>query len=306
MPQKVAIESWDPEYGVPSGELPSEETDVEIDPDIEVPLAEWAPISSEGLDSDAKLVFIDGVRRIDANAWLDDGIGPLRQGMFASFAAGAVQVADRASVDNIEVRRGLFAPGNPETFTTRAGTYRPFGVAGRGANDLSAALQERLGALEIEVAGKIEGKADLIVVDGPLYRRQHLPRTIGYIKTHRVHYLSGDAEATVAALAPRERTPVFRFRTSWTRNSWYLRLPGPMMHAWSGIVRIEASADLDMEECVLLAELSCRTLPRFASAPHKDPRAPQNLYPIAGLERELRRRLGDPSYVERALRAAAG
>ena len=32
-------------------------------------------------------------------------------------------------------------------------------------------------------------------------------------------------------------------------------------------------------------------LPAFASAPHKDTRSPQNLYPIAGLERELRRRL---------------
>ena len=306
MPQKVAIESWDPEYGVPSAELPVDETDVEIDPGIEVPLGQWAPIPSQDLESDAKLVFIDGVRRIDANAWLDDGIGPLRQGMFASFAAGAVEVGDRASVDHIEVRRGLFALGNPEAFATRAGTYRPFGVAGRGANELSAALQERLGALEIEVAGRIEGEADLIVVDGPLYRRQHLPRTIGYIKTHRVHYLSGDAEATVTGLAPCQRTPLFRFRTSWTRNSWYLRLPGPMAHAWSSIVRIEVSADLDLQECVALAELSCRTLPRFASALHKDPRAPQNLYPIGGLERELRRHLGDLSYVERALRAAAG
>ena len=39
--------------------------------------------------------------------------------------------------------------------------------------------------------------------------------------------------------------------------------------------------------------------------PPKDPRAPQNLYPIAGLERELRRRLGDPALLYRSLRAAA-
>ena len=35
------------------------------------------------------------------------------------------------------------------------------------------------------------------------------------------------------------------------------------------------------------------TLPRFASSPYKDPRAPQNLTPIAGLERKLRGMLGD-------------
>jgi hypothetical protein len=47
------------------------------------------------------------------------------------------------------------------------------------------------------------------------------------------------------------------------------------------------------------------TLPRFASEAHKDARAPQNLYPIAGLERHLKRLLGDPMLLERALRTAA-
>ena len=40
-------------------------------------------------------------------------------------------------------------------------------------------------------------------------------------------------------------------------------------------------------------------------AAHKDARAPQNLYPIGGLERELRRRLGDSRLLYRALRSAA-
>jgi hypothetical protein len=46
-------------------------------------------------------------------------------------------------------------------------------------------------------------------------------------------------------------------------------------------------------------------LPRYASERYKEPRAPQNLYPIAGLERELRRRLGDQRLLYRALRVAA-
>ena len=45
--------------------------------------------------------------------------------------------------------------------------------------------------------------------------------------------------------------------------------------------------------------------PPLASVPHKDPRAPQNLVPIGGLERELRHRLGDQHILYRALRAAA-
>ena len=51
--------------------------------------------------------------------------------------------------------------------------------------------------------------------------------------------------------------------------------------------------------------LSQRALGRFASVAYKDSRAPQNLYPIAGLERELRRRLGDPRVLYRALRQSA-
>jgi hypothetical protein len=46
-------------------------------------------------------------------------------------------------------------------------------------------------------------------------------------------------------------------------------------------------------------------LPPLASSAHKDPRAPQNLVPIGGLERELRRRLGDQQLLYRSLRMAA-
>ena len=47
------------------------------------------------------------------------------------------------------------------------------------------------------------------------------------------------------------------------------------------------------------------TLPRFASTAYKDPRAPQNLVPIAGLERRLRGMLGDGRLLHRALTLAA-
>ena len=53
------------------------------------------------------------------------------------------------------------------------------------------------------------------------------------------------------------------------------------------------------------AETVTATLPRYASEPHKESRAPQNLYPVGGLERELRRRLGDPDLLYRALRRSA-
>ena len=118
-------------------------------------------------------------------------------------------------------------------------------------------------------------------------------------------YLPPDLNAVVGALTPGQRTPAFLMGTSWDRHSWYLRLPGPKGAPWSGVVRIECPATLPVDEVTRLAGLSQRCLGRFASAAYKDSRAPQNLYPIAGLERELRRRLGDQRLLYRALREAA-
>ncbi len=119
----------------------------------------------------------------------------------------------------------------------------------------------------------------------------------------------------VGALAPGQRTPVFTLGTTWRRTSWYLALPGSQQpgsqqpgsqHApWAGVVRLECPADLPPAGAAALADLTARLLPPLGSAPHKDPRAPQNLVPIGGLERELRRRLGDQQLLYRSLRAAA-
>ena len=71
---------------------------------------------------------------------------------------------------------------------------------------------------------------------------------------------------------------------------------------WSGARRTATS----LAEARAVADRATATLPRFASQGHKDPRAPQNLYPIGGLEKELKRRLGDPRLWYRALRTAVG
>jgi hypothetical protein len=135
--------------------------------------------------------------------------------------------------------------------------------------------------------------------------RTHLERTVGYIKTHHASYLPAGQAAVVAALMPGQRTPAFTMGTSWRRNSWYLQLPGTPGVPWSGIVRLECPAELPPAGVTRLADLTARLLPPLASTPHKDPRAPQNLVPIGGLERELRHRLGDQQLLYRALRAAA-
>ena len=146
---------------------------------------------------------------------------------------------------------------------------------------------------------------DQIVVDGPLSQHRHMSGALGYVKTLQRGYGPPDVLRVAGELGPGERTPMLVVGETVARWSWYVRLPGAIVHPLAGIVRCETSSDLDLAAAVALADASARSLPRFASAAHKDSRAPQNLYPIAGLERSLRRRLGDQGLLLRALRQAA-
>jgi hypothetical protein len=67
------------------------------------------------------------------------------------------------------------------------------------------------------------------------------------------------------------------------------------------VVRLEVSAGLGLARVRQLADASARLIPRFASDPAHDPRAPQNLFPIGGLETRLRRLLGDAVLVRHAI-----
>jgi len=52
---------------------------------------------------------------------------------------------------------------------------------------------------------------------------------------------------------------------------------------------------------ISLVNYAAYELPRFASSPIRDARAPQNLVPIGALEDELKRRMGDPLLIRRAI-----
>lgn len=139
----------------------------------------------------------------------------------------------------------------------------------------------------------------------PTARTGPPPRALGFIKTHRAIYLEPVLNRVVPQLAAGERTPVFLVGTRWDRHAWYLRLPCRPGSPWVGVVRVECAANVPAAEAVRLANLSRRLLPRYAWVEYKDQRAPQNPVPIAGLERQLRRRLGEQKYAYRALQLAA-
>jgi hypothetical protein len=183
------------------------------------------------------------------------------------------------------------------------GRYEVMTTRGSTPEELWLGIQERMGDLEGQVAESQAG-APLVVVDGPLSHRRHVEGAVGYVKTQHVQYLPDELRATLAGLPVGYRTPLFLTTTSWSRFSWYLRLANGSGPA-GGLARCEVKADMGVSDAARLAHVVTASLPRYASARHKDPRAPQNLYPIGGLERELRRRLGDSDLAVRALKIAA-
>lgn len=302
---RFAIEAWATEYGSPMDLDERAESEVKVDATVERAADRWEALDpAAGTNVPENILFTDGVRRIDARVWIETDQGT-RPGVCASYAAGAVLCDGRATLGAPKVERGLFtAVTDAAPITSRHARYEVRRANGDRAEQLWLAIQERMGELEAALADGED--ADLVVVDGPL--KTNLTEgcdRIGYVKTHHVSYLSPELEATVASLGPGQRTPLFLTLGRWGRFSWYLRLPGGEGHAWAGVVRCETSADQNIDKVARLADSVAAALPRFASVTHKDPRAPQNLYPIAGLERDLRRRLGDPQILYRDLRVAA-
>lgn len=306
---RFAVEGWAPEYGAPMDEAELADPARPPDPDVEVPAAAWAPRDPARTVPPTAVLFVDGVRRVEARVWVVGDDGATVQGICASYAAGVVRAAGpRAALVQHQVARGLFCPArSAEPIVTRHATFDLNGVAADTFDVLSQALQSRMGALEAAVAAEARdaaGPGSLLVVDGPL---KGVVGGVGYIKTHHTKYLPDELHQVAAALAPGQRTPLFLVTARYGRStySWYQRLPGASGHPWAGVVRCEVAADGPVAEAAATADQVAATLPRFASQPHKDPRAPQNLHPIAGLERELRRRLGDPALLYRGLRSAA-
>ena len=258
--------------------------------------------------------------------WIDDvgatgaGGGPADKAsaaICASYAAGVVCCTGPGRTSATRTSRGLFtvAPHAQDIHlggrTWRARRSRvpkmPLSVT------LSAALQARLADIELVVARQARANP----VDGHVRGRSAGGRRAAARPDRICRVRSGTSRATErlpAAGAARDGRPAAGRPTDpgvpdrqelGPAHSWYLRLPGLPSAPWAGIVRVECSPDLTTDRVVALANLTQAVLPRFASTEYKDSRAPQNLYPIAGLERELRRRLGDSRLLYRALRVAA-
>jgi hypothetical protein len=308
---RFTVDPWDPAYGA-SLDTELEPSEAPVVVDVECAPAAWAPRTPPpDTPVPRAIVFVDGVRRLEARTWIE--VGSVTQpsaeaGIFASYAAGAVRCDGRAEIVDVEVGRGLYSPAEHlADVPTKAGVFAARRTEDARPESLMYSVHSDMADAEVLVAERARRRGDeLLLLDGPLRKRAHVPDAVGIVKTHHVRYLPPELDRVVGELAPGQRTPVFRVDAQpFSRASWYTKLPGPAGGPWSGIVRCEATGALPASEVARLADRVTATLGPFASEPHKDARAPQNLYPIAGLERELRRRLGDSDILYRALRQAS-
>ena len=300
---KYVVETWAPEFGANVQSLDLEPAKEPTNLEVEVPLKDWKPIdptlTAEPL---SEIAFIDGVRRIDARIWIDSENDLPSPGICATVAAGIVYTSPTQAVcKNISVKRYfLTAAPKAQSIRTEHGDYLLHILADDSPEKGMSGIQRVMLELEVELSNDV--RPDLLVVyDGPL-RGRTAQSSVGMIKTHYKMYLEETAKNVLMNLEPGHCTPIFQILGREPRYSWYLQLPGNKAHPLAGIVRCEISASRTIEEARNLVNQISASLPKFASKPHKDPRAPQNLYPIAGLERELKRRLGDQRLLEHSLR----
>ena len=293
-------------------ELSTAKAEVDLTPEVQ-DLAQWGPRTPAFIEAPDTAVFIDGVQRVELRV-LGDSNGQIVYGAFSSVAVGAAVMRRGGSCVQPEPARrviALSAGASCEPWTVPCGTAALTYVAESdpdiGTDAWQNAVRNVRRAAEIALGQRmVEADHPLVIVDGRLgfepSRRSH---AIGVAKTIRTRYLEAPYSDILRELRPGTRTPVFAIKYEHPVFSWYIRLSQqrPFDHDWAGIVQVETWAGIGIEAAVRLADLTALHLPRFASTPEWDSRAPQNLFPIAALEQHLRHEMGDPEWIRRNLEA---
>lgn len=307
---RLRVDPWDPEYGgsVELEDLPPASVDLEVEGDS------WEARVPEAVGRLPCCAFVDGVRRIDLRLYAEEGelVAPALAG---SWAVGAAWATQQPLIDRVEVGRALVVGGglhHPDLVTTVGSMSLRYGcrsVPGHTPLDPVQGLQNQMREAEANLASQIfgSGEAELLVLDGPLTYFAFAGPVVGLVKRQSRAYLPPDRSGILGELAPGARTPLFRIGDQrLVRHSWYVRIAAgrPIDGVMTGIVRLEVSAELEIDQAVQLADLTASILPRFASRIGRDPRAPQNLYPVGQLESMLRHRLGNPMLLRRSLESA--
>jgi uncharacterized protein len=309
----LRADPWIPDFGM-GYQARLDETPARADPLVET--EDWSvPITQRTVEP-GTVWFVDGVRRVELRLIAGDEHGRHAPGLFGSFAVGAVRCDGRATVAEHSLGRSVVVGGGlrPEPVEIRVGgvvlVYHPATEPSGDPDAPLFGLQKVMMAQEAALASRIAaGRDELVLVDGRLgFLDDTRSPVVGVVKRFVRAYLDPDQDGLLPQLAPGERTPLFALvyeGQPLERYAWYTRLVRSRRewHDHAGLVRCEVRVGIGLEGARSLADRVSALLPGFAGRPF-DPRFPQNLVPVAGLERFLQHRLGHRELIRRALVAS--
>lgn len=303
------LDPWSAEYDASLLLAEAEEPEARVD--LRVESGTFEALRPEAPAFAPQLYFVDGVRRIEHRLRL---VGPgTCFGLLGSFAVGGVAAGMQPAVVREAVTRLLCVGGGAEVPafealvpTTRAPlVFEPHPVPENTPLSPLAGLQSAMRRTEGALASDLAASGGLVFLDGPLtFAGSGRAAIVGFVKRLLRSYLPPDASDLLPRLAVGERTPLFLIEDAvHPRYSWYARIANgrAIEDALTGVVRLETSAAAGLSAARDRADLSAALLPPFASDSAHDPRAPQNLLPIGGLESRLRHLMGDTLVVRRAI-----
>jgi uncharacterized protein len=322
------LEPWDTDYDSPIN-IEESVSDTAVDPNVEG--GEWVKrrpnYGPTWAKKPSKIIFIDGRRRLDARFLGRQG-NEVLYGAFATIAVGAVlinRINNKINCLAPTIRRAIALGGNCAAPVTHIPC--PLGTQTQLTYDLCLTapdneaqtplnlIQTAMLSEEAKLTQQFANESDILVVrDGPLLHQNYkAPEfTLGYVKTMGLAYLADDYGKLLWELELGERTPIFAIGQQGNPNrrwSWYLRSGQPNLnpkrlgyHDLHGLVRLDLYSEVPIARAIEIADISTYLIPQYASHPSRDPRAPQNLTPVGGLEKELGRRMGNKTVIERRLR----
>lgn len=312
---RVSRDPWSSDYDS-AMQLVEDKSVENVNPFIEVSTrSDWKGIDVPVVKTwqEGPLFFIDGIRNMHMRISVQNQTRSHYAG-FGSIAVGAITIEpgkmtqlNQALVKHI-IRRYCIVAGLDEGFM---GEFPILGIPGRFQGASAAKNEPGIPIEELQVLMR-DQESQLaqflaqeyqrtIIVDGPIrgeHRLKNKTPLIGYIKTLHTQYLPEELQPILKELKAGQRTPLFDIGSN--RVSWYLRMAksAEIDMPLSGIIRLEMRHIPKVKDIVTKVS---GLLPTLATTPIKDPRAPQNLFPVHALENNLRRYMGNQSIIKRCL-----
>jgi hypothetical protein len=185
----VRLDPWDVDYGSElAAHLLEDPQEEQVEVDVELPPERWRPLQPEREALPDPLLFVDGVRRVEARLLVWHA-GKLCHGAFGSFGVGATQLSGARAAWRVRRvgRVAILGSGQrlPERVEVATGlVYEPASSDSPEVDGPMRALQEEMRQAEERLAHELamDGRG-LVITDGPLSFSEPLRgAVVGYVK----------------------------------------------------------------------------------------------------------------------------